>query len=301
VPGRDDYPLELRVSYALYLILIQLPETSSVFNCGELNTFVMGDDRLCGDVLPAPSGFTAVQFTADNNSLSRSLSLSDDTYTRMYGSMWVSIPPSASGGEMVIGLYITGDSGSETGFRLAIGDEFTSNIYHEFTINPATTTTREAIKYPTSNPTNERWMHILWELDTTEAVLANRLKVYIGDVRRAVFEDLNITQNATINLGAGPHVAYFEATDPVAFGVNDATAKIAAGWVKFATSNLFDFDNATDRRNFISASLQYVPHAATMGGQAADFWGAGNLTGWTGWTNSGGTSVSEPGTLTSVG
>jgi hypothetical protein len=46
VPGRDDYPLELRVSYALYLILIQLPETNSILNAGEFNTFVMGDYNL---------------------------------------------------------------------------------------------------------------------------------------------------------------------------------------------------------------------------------------------------------------
>jgi hypothetical protein len=261
----------------------------------------MGDEDICGDLLPVPSGFAAVQFTGENDSLSQSLSLSDDTYTRMYGSMWVSIPPSVMGGEMVIGLYITGDSGSEMGFRLSIGDAFASTIYHEFSVNPLTTSSREEIDYPTSDGANERWMHILWELDTTEAVLADRLKVYIGDVKRTVGSDLDITQNETINLGAGPHVAYFEASDPIAFGVIDATAKIAAGWVKFGTSNLFDFDSATDRRHFISASLEYVTHAATMGGQTADFWGAGNLTGWTGWTNSGGTSVSESGTLTSVG
>jgi hypothetical protein len=124
------------------------------------------------------------------------------------------------GGEMVIGLYITGDSGSETGFRLAIGDEFTSDIYHEFTINPATTSAREVVKYPASDLTNERWMHVLWELDTTEAVLADRLKVYIGDVKRTVFDNLDITQNGTTGInGVDPTHSFSVADAGVAIWV----------------------------------------------------------------------------------
>lgn len=43
VPRRDDLASELRPTYALYFILLSLQESTSVFNAGEFNTFLIGD------------------------------------------------------------------------------------------------------------------------------------------------------------------------------------------------------------------------------------------------------------------
>lgn len=43
-PARDDYAVDLRTSFALYLILLDLPDSNSILNAGALNTFLMGDD-----------------------------------------------------------------------------------------------------------------------------------------------------------------------------------------------------------------------------------------------------------------
>jgi hypothetical protein len=136
-------------------------------------------------------------------------------------------------------------------------------------------------------------MNVLFEIDTTESTNADRAKIYLGGVKQTPFQEVDITQNASINLGTGPHNIYIGPQSTPAFGVHPATALVRAAWVKFATTNLFDFDNATDRQVFIGSSREYVTHQATMGGQTADFWGAGDVTAWTGngWTNSGGTSV----------
>lgn len=43
-PARDDYAADLLLNYALYIILLELDDTSSILNEGELNTFLIGDD-----------------------------------------------------------------------------------------------------------------------------------------------------------------------------------------------------------------------------------------------------------------
>lgn len=42
---RDDYSSVLVANYALYIVLLSLSTNSSILNEGELNSFVMGDDR----------------------------------------------------------------------------------------------------------------------------------------------------------------------------------------------------------------------------------------------------------------
>lgn len=235
-----------------------------------------------------------VQFTARSNNLSRSTSSLSGSYTRAYGSLWVSLPAGDVDANMVIGIAIEDTSFTKNFVYFCGLDPFASptNYLHEFKVTTPAYVFPESVRKPDGSA-SVQWMNVLFEVDTTEAAPADRAKIYIGGTKQTPIDEISITQNASITLGTGPHTIYVASQSTAQFGIVDATALVRAVWVKFATTNLFDFDNATDRQNFISASRGYVTHQATMGGQTADFWGAGDVTAWTGggWTNSGGTSV----------
>lgn len=247
-----------------------------------------------------------VQFTATSNALTRSLTLPSDA-TRAYGSLWVSLPAGNVDANMVVGFAVEDTSFTKNFVYFCALDPFRgppTDFRHELRVNPVGSPPRvpEVIYYPVSDLTNERWIHILFQVDTTQAVMNDRVKVWLGDTKvTAPFDNSDVGLNNTITLGTGPHNIIVGPQDTASFGVHPATAKIRAAWVKYASSSLFDFEVAADRRYFISASRGYVTHQATMGGQTADFWGAGAVTNWTGngWTNSGGTSVAVGG-ITSI-
>jgi len=243
-----------------------------------------------------------VEFTTTSNALTRSLTLQSGS-TRAYGSLWVSLPAGDVDANMVVGFAIE-DASFTKNFTYFCGlDPFRgpTEFRHELQV-PAGTTVPEVVYFPVSDPTSERWIHVLFQVDSTQAVMDDRVKVWLGDAKvTAPFDNADVGLNDTINLGTGPHNIIVGAQSTPAFGVVDAPAKIRAAWVKYASSSLFDFEVAADRRYFISASRGYVTHQATMGGQTADFWGAGAVANWTGngWTNSGGTSVTVGG-VTSI-
>lgn len=242
------------------------------------------------------------QFTDTNDNFSRSTSSLSGSYTRAYGSLWVSLPAGDVDANMVIGLAIEDSDFSKQFKYFCALDPFQSptSYLHEFTVKTPAYVSPEAFRKPDGD-LSVRWMNILFEVDTTEAVNADRVKIYLGGTKQTPFQEVAITQNSAITLGPGPHTIYVGAQSTSAFGVHPATALVRAVWVKFAATTLFDFDVATDRQNFISASRGYVTHQATMGGQTADFWGAGAVSSWTGngWTNTNGTSVSVGG-ITSI-
>jgi len=176
-----------------------------------------------------------------------------------------------------------------------------TDFRHELRV-PAGTTVPEVVYFPVSDPTNERWIHVLFQVDSTQAVMDDRVKVWLGDAKvTAPFDNADVALNAVINLGTAPQNIQVGAQSTAAFGIVDAPAKIRAAWVKFASTSLFDFEVEANRRYFIGADLSYVTHQAAMGGQTADFWGAGAVSDWTGigWSNSGGVSVTE-GAITSI-
>lgn len=261
-----------------------------------------GLPHLLGGGAAAPAVPDTVEFSTTSNALTRSLTLPSGA-TRAYGSLWVSLPAGDVDANMVVGFAVE-DSSFTKNFVYFCGlDPFESpTVYrHELTVNPFTTTVPETFKFPDGDPTLERWVNILFQIDSTQAVQADRVKVWLGDAKVTAFAESDLGLNATINLGTGPHNIIVGAQSTSAFGIVDAPAKIRAAWVKFASSSLFDFEVEANRRYFIGADLSYVTHQAAMGGQTADFYGAGAVDAWTGigWANSGGASVTV-GPITSI-
>lgn len=251
----------------------------------------------------APAVADTVEFSTTSNALTRSLTLPSGA-TRAYGSLWVSLPAGDVDANMVVGFRVEDSSFTKqfTYFCALDPYEFPTVYRHELSVNPFSTTVPETFKFPDGDPTLERWVNILFQIDSTQAVEADRVKVWLGDSKVTAFADCDLGLNATINLGTGPHTISVGAQQSTsAFGVVNAPAKIRAAWVRFASSSLFDFEVEANRRYFIGAGLGYVTHQAAMGGQTADFWGAGAVDDWTGigWANSGGASVTV-GPITSI-
>lgn len=158
-------------------------------------------------------------------------------------------------------------------------------------------------KYTFAGNASPQWKHILIEYDSTEVTRANRFKLYINDTKVVHTEldsdfdsnnyllpqvDPDNTFGALMDFAVGEYVPGQMGTEisnaldtgGEPFVTVASLSQVAGTWFKLATANLFDFDVAADRRNFINASLQYVTHAATMGGQTATVWGAGTSGNW---------------------
>lgn len=224
---------------------------------------------------------------------------------KMYGSMWVSLPAGSGAAYMAIGLNIVDNISLDGYFNYFIGlDPYInpSNFRQELSLNGLISASPEVCNYP-SYDFVEQWVNILWEIDTTEALLPNRIKIYIGDVKRPLAAEGDVNLNSDIFDATGnTYNISVRPTSSAAFGHVDAVSKVRAVWVKCSNTSIFDFDNPADRRYFISGTYQYVTHQQVMGGQTADFWGAGGTTGWqgAGWNTNNTDGGVNSGTITST-
>lgn len=229
-----------------------------------------------------------VLFDADSDALQTPLTLSG-LPKRLYSSLWVRLPDTSGGTPVagvgwqhmddlnnnIFGLSITYDAWSSTpGWWLWFEVSTGGGLQRRYHLIPLA-------------GTNAQWAHFLIELDTTESVRANRFKLYVNDRKVEHFENdpetdfnLDILYSSSDN----PRIK-LEEWDSLAFPASGADSAVAAFWLRVQDgAALFDFDVEADRRNFATQNLEYVPHAASMGGVTATVWGAGPLSGWAGWT-----------------
>lgn len=244
----------------------------------------------------------------------------NDLYNRFYVSFWVNLPGTGAnyrGAGFCYGDYDTDPTEvplnkPSIGVRCCLNGS-TWNCYVDILVlnNPPVVGRFYASRLITfAASANSRWKHILIEYDSTETVLANRCKIYLNDTKQTqtdqagdVDSGAKLNQVLTspiydsfMNLSVGEFLsgslAYSvnqisDYTDEInePFVTVNGVSQVAGLWIKLASSNLFDFDIAADRRNFISSSLGYVTHQSVMGGQTADAWApAGHKNTWTGYT-----------------
>ena len=200
--------------------------------------------------------------------------------------------------------FATDQHASQFGMRLAYNETTDLwNVHFDVHVNNGGLSDGVRVdKTYTFADTTAKWKHFLIEYDSTEALRIDRFKCYLNDVLIVVTElDADADHNLVIASGTDPGsdtsdtgdfvigeflIGKHDITYPppvVDFLVNTeepfatvaATSNVAALWICADSASQFNFDNASERHNFITAGLAYVAHTATMGGDAAIQWGAG--------------------------
>lgn len=252
-------------------------------------------------------GTNTIEVSAKDTGMTKNVAITDATYNRLYASIWVKRPPQNVN---AVGCMTWKYRDSLTNLLQYTHASMSGSntVYDIFPriILPLTASETLSRDYDSGalsgNATNALWTHMLIEVDTTEAALADRLKLYLNDTKITTFSENSTasTQNKLLATGSStPNYMEIAYTDWAGYGVNEGVSRIAGFWFKVATSNLFDFDSATDRRYFITAGLEYVTHQSVMGSQTADIWGAGTKAAWTaaGWTVAAGATDTSDATI----